>query len=47
VRPCAGSSIYKREALLRKIEGLSDADARKTPTVSSLSLLALVKHSAI
>ena len=37
----------QREALLRKIEGLSDADARKTPTVSSLSLLALVKHSAI
>jgi uncharacterized damage-inducible protein DinB len=37
----------QREALLRKIEGLSDAEARMTPTVSSLSLLALVKHSAI
>ena len=37
----------QREALIRKLEGLSDADARKTPTASSLSLLALIKHSAI
>jgi uncharacterized damage-inducible protein DinB len=37
----------QREALIRKIEGLSDTDARTAPTASSLSLLALVKHSAI
>jgi uncharacterized damage-inducible protein DinB len=37
----------QREALISKVEGLDDATARKTPTVSSLSLLALVKHSAI
>jgi uncharacterized damage-inducible protein DinB len=37
----------QREALIRKIEGLDDATARTTPTASSLSLLALVKHSAI
>lgn len=37
----------QREALIRKIEGLDDATARRTPTASSLSLLGLVKHSAI
>jgi uncharacterized damage-inducible protein DinB len=37
----------QREALIRKVEGLPEADARKTPTASSLSLLALIKHSAI
>ena len=37
----------QRDALIRKIEGVSDADARKTPTVSSLSLLNLIKHSAV
>ena len=29
-----------------KVAGLSEADARSTPTVSALSLLGLVKHSA-
>jgi uncharacterized damage-inducible protein DinB len=38
---------YKREALIDRIQGLSDEQARTTPTVSSLSLLSLVKHSAI
>jgi uncharacterized damage-inducible protein DinB len=38
---------YKREALIDSIEGLSDEQARMTPTASSLSLLSLVKHSAI
>jgi Protein of unknown function (DUF664) len=37
----------QRAALLRKVEGLSDSDARTSPTVSSLSLLGLVKHSAL
>jgi uncharacterized damage-inducible protein DinB len=37
----------QRNALIRKIEGLDDATARMTPTASSLSLLALVKHAAI
>jgi hypothetical protein len=37
----------QRAALLRKTDGISDSDARKTPTVSSLSLLGLLKHSAL
>jgi hypothetical protein len=35
----------QRRALVRKVEGVSDADARTTPTASSLSLLALLKHA--
>lgn len=38
---------YKREALIDAVTGLSDAQARMTPTISSLSVLSLVKHSAI
>jgi uncharacterized damage-inducible protein DinB len=38
---------YQREALIKKLEGLSDEDARRTPTASSLCLLGLVKHAAI
>jgi hypothetical protein len=37
----------EREALIDKLQGLSDEDARRAPTASSLSLLSLVKHSAI
>jgi uncharacterized damage-inducible protein DinB len=37
----------QREALIDKLQGLSDEDARRTATVSSLSILALIKHSAI
>src|SRR5450755_4311526 len=37
----------QREALIEKLQGVSDEDARQAPTVSSLSLLSLVKHSAI
>lgn len=37
----------QRADLLRKVEGVSDTDARRTPTVSSLSLLGLLKHSAL
>ncbi len=36
-----------RDALIRKVDGLSDEDARRASTVSSLSLLSLLKHSAI
>ncbi|HEY2574777.1 MAG TPA: DUF664 domain-containing protein [Streptosporangiaceae bacterium] len=36
----------QRAALIRKVQGVSDADARRTPTASSLSLLGLLKHSA-
>lgn len=36
----------QREGLIRKIQGLDDAQARLTPTASALSLLGLVKHSA-
>jgi Protein of unknown function (DUF664) len=32
--------------LMRKVVGISDADARRTPTASALSLLGLIKHSA-
>jgi len=38
---------YKREALIDKLQGLTDEQARMTPTASSLSLLSLIKHSAI
>jgi Protein of unknown function (DUF664) len=37
----------QRSALVRKIQGVSDADARRVPTASSLSLLGLLKHSTI
>ena len=37
----------QREALIEKLQGVSDEDARRAPTVSSLSLLSLAKHSAI
>jgi hypothetical protein len=37
----------QRDALIDKVHDLSDGDARRTPTVSALSLLGLVKHSAI
>ena len=36
----------QRIGLIRKVEGVSDAMARQAPTVSSLSLLGLVKHAA-
>ena len=37
----------QREALIEKLQGVCDEDARRTPTASSLSILSLVKHSAI
>jgi hypothetical protein len=37
----------QRAALVRKVRGVSDADARRAPTASSLSLLGLLKHSAV
>lgn len=37
----------QREALIEKLQGVSGVDARRAPTASSLSLLSLVKHSAI
>ena len=36
----------QRDALIRKIEGLSEEDARRAATVSPMSLLSLLKHSA-
>ena len=38
---------HQRSALVSKVQGVSEADARRVPTSSSLSLLALLKHSAI
>lgn len=35
----------QRDALVRKVRGVSDADARRRATVSSISLLGLLKHS--
>jgi hypothetical protein len=37
----------QREALIEKLRRVSDEDARRAATVSSLCLLSLVKHSAI
>jgi hypothetical protein len=37
----------QRDALIRKARGVTDAEARRAPTASSLSLLGLLKHSAV
>jgi hypothetical protein len=37
----------QRAVLIRKVQGITDADARMSPTASSLSLLGLLKHSAL
>jgi hypothetical protein len=37
----------QRDALIRKARGVGDTDARRAPTVSSLSLVGLLKHSAV
>jgi hypothetical protein len=37
----------QRDALVRKIEGVTDDDARLAPTASSLSLLGIIKHCAL
>ncbi len=38
---------YQREALISRLDGLTEDQARSTPTASELSLLSLVKHSAV
>lgn len=43
----AGFLDRQRDALVRKVRGVSDADARRAPTASSLTLLGLLKHSAV
>lgn len=43
----SGFLDQQRDALIRKVRGVSDADARRAPTASSLSLLGLLKHSAV
>jgi hypothetical protein len=37
----------QRDILVRKLEGVTDDDARKTPAASSLSLLGILKHCAL
>ena len=37
----------QRDILVRKIEGVTDQDARTAPTASSLSLLGIVKHCTL
>jgi hypothetical protein len=47
-RDALGSFLDQaRDAVIRKVDGLSDKDARTASTVSSLSLLSVLKHSAI
>ena len=43
----AGFLDQQRDALVRKVRGVSDVDARRAPTASSLSLLGVLKHSAV
>ena len=43
----AGFLDWQRAALIRKVRGISDADARRAPTASSLTLLGLIKHSTV
>lgn len=43
----AGFLDKQRDALIRKVRGVSDADARRAPTASALSLLGLLKHSTV
>ena len=43
----AGFLDQQRDALIRKARGVSDTDARRAPTASSLSLLGLLKHSTV
>lgn len=37
----------QRDALISRLFGVSETEARSTPTASSLSLLAIVKHAAV
>ena len=37
---------YQRSIMVRKLDGLTEEQARATPTVSTLSLLGLLKHLA-
>ncbi len=37
----------QRDAMIRKLDGVSDTDARRTPTASALSLLGILKHCAL
>jgi Protein of unknown function (DUF664) len=43
----SGFLDLQRAVLIRKVQGITDADARTSPTASSLSLLGLLKHSAL
>jgi hypothetical protein len=38
---------FQRESVVRKVEGVSDADARTSPVASGTSLLWLVRHLAM
>lgn len=37
----------QRECLIRKVDGVDDDDARRTPTASTLSLAGLIQHATI
>ncbi|GAA2135171.1 DinB family protein [Kitasatospora kazusensis] len=43
----AGFLLKQQEALIGKVAGVCEEDARKAPTASSLSLLGLLKHAAL
>jgi uncharacterized damage-inducible protein DinB len=38
---------HQRDSLIGKVQGLSEAQSRMTPTASSLALLSILKHSAV
>lgn len=42
-----GSLDVQRDALVRKVRGVGDADARRAPTASALSLLGILRHSTL
>lgn len=37
----------QRDALVRKVRGVGDVDARRAPTASALSLLGILRHSTL
>lgn len=43
----SGFLDLQRAALIRKLQDVGEADARRAPTVSSLTLLGLLKHATL
>ncbi len=47
IRRAVATRQAQRDALVRKVRGVSDPDARLAPTASALSLLGLLKHCPV